>query len=75
MSARPPHLLLVDDEPVILQILRAVFAGEEVRLSACADGASAAALIERDPVDLLITDKNLPDLSGIELMQIGRAHV
>ena len=69
MSARPPHLLLVDDEPVILQILRAVFAGEEVRLSACADGASAAALIERDPVDLLITDKNLPDLSGIELMR------
>ena len=38
------RLLLVDDEPVILQILRAVFSGEEVRLSACADGASAAAL-------------------------------
>ena len=69
MSARPPHLLLVDDEPVILQILRAVFAAEPVRLSACADGASAAALIAGDPVDLLITDKNLPDLSGIELMR------
>jgi signal transduction histidine kinase len=64
-----PHLLLVDDEPVILQILRAVFEDEPFRVTAVGTGQHALRVIAEDPVDLLITDKNLPDVNGMDLLR------
>lgn len=64
------HLLIVDDEPVILQILKAVFEDEPYRLTCVGTGAAARKVIEEEGCDLLITDKNLPDLSGLELLRL-----
>ncbi|MEC7948383.1 MAG: ATP-binding protein [Myxococcota bacterium] len=69
-SAR--HLLIVDDEPVILQILRAVFDGEPYRLTCVATGREALAILEEQGCDVLLTDKNLPDLSGMDLLRAAR---
>lgn len=63
------HLLIVDDEPVILQILKAVFEDEPYRLTAVGTGTEARRVIEQQGCDLLITDKNLPDISGLELLR------
>lgn len=67
------HLLIVDDEPVILQILRAVFEEDPYRLTTCANGTDALAVLAAEPVDLLLTDKNLPDVGGIELLKAAKA--
>ena len=67
------HLLIVDDEPVILQILRAVFEEEPWRLTLVGTGAEAQRILESERVDLLLTDKNLPDVSGLELLRIAKA--
>ena len=72
MEQAPKHLLIVDDEPVILQILRAVFEDEPYRLTAVGTGADARRGIEEQGCDLLITDKNLPDLSGLELLRLAK---
>jgi len=66
------HLLIVDDEPVILQILKAVFEDEPVRLSCVGTGADARRIIEEQGCDLLITDKNLPDINGLELLRLAK---
>ncbi|MDG1482127.1 MAG: hybrid sensor histidine kinase/response regulator [Myxococcota bacterium] len=66
------HLLIVDDEPVILQILQAVLEGEPYRLTAVGTGREAAAVIEEQGCDLLLTDKNLPDISGIDLLRLAK---
>lgn len=66
------HLLIVDDEPVILQILKAVFEDEPVRLSCVGTGADAKRIIEEQGCDLLISDKNLPDINGLELLRIAK---
>jgi signal transduction histidine kinase len=66
------HLLIVDDEPVILQILQAVLEGEPYRLTAVGTGREAATVIEEQGCDLLLTDKNLPDISGIELLRLAK---
>ncbi|MCE7875637.1 response regulator, partial [bacterium CPR1] len=63
------HLLIVDDEPVLLQILKAVFEDEPYRLTAVGTGTEARRVIEQQGCDLLITDKNLPDISGLELLR------
>ncbi len=70
--APPPHLLIVDDEPVILQILKAVFEDEPYRLSMANSGHEALDLMEREGVDLLLTDKNLPDVNGLELLKAAK---
>ncbi len=66
------HLLIVDDEPVILQILKAVFEDEPVRLSCVGTGEDAKRIIEEQGCDLLITDKNLPDINGLELLRLAK---
>jgi signal transduction histidine kinase len=71
---RVPHLLIVDDEPVILQILRNVFEDEPYRLTCVSSGSDAIRVIEQQGCDLLLTDKNLPDVNGIELLRRAKAH-
>ncbi|GEM_PF-1128941 len=66
------HLVIVDDEPVILQILSAVFEDSPWRVSTCASGREAKQLMQSEGVDLLVTDKNLPDVGGLELLRTAR---
>lgn len=66
------HLLIVDDEPVILQILKAVFEEEPWRLTLVGTGAEARRVLQSERVDLLLTDKNLPDVNGLELLRIAK---
>ncbi len=72
LTGHRKHLVIVDDEPVILQILSAVFEDSPWRVSTCAGGREALRLMRSEGVDLLITDKNLPDVSGLELLQAAR---
>lgn len=74
MQADPAqaHVLIVDDEPVILQILSAVFEDEPYRLSTASTGAAALALLSEQAVDVMLTDKNLPDHNGIDLLAAAK---
>jgi C4-dicarboxylate-specific signal transduction histidine kinase len=65
---RKRKLLIVDDEPVILQILEAVFEDGPWELSACSTGEQAREEMEKHGVDILLTDKNLPDINGLDLL-------
>ncbi|MFK7929234.1 MAG: ATP-binding protein [Myxococcota bacterium] len=66
------RLIVVDDEPVILQLLTSIFTDDPVELVACADGTTAKQAIERG-CDVLLTDKNLPDIGGLELVRLAKA--
>ena len=62
-------LIVVDDEPVILELLRTVFADAGYELTACENGNAAIRAMETQGVDVLLTDKNLPDVGGLELVR------
>ncbi len=65
------RLLVVDDE----EIIRSVFKDLMDRDCEVLEAATAEAgleLLKRGPVDLIVTDKNLPGLSGLELAQQAR---
>ena len=63
------RLVIVDDEPVILELLSTVFEDEPYEVVAVPDGAGARAAFANGGVDVLLTDKNLPDIGGLELLQ------
>lgn len=61
-------LLLVDDEDNILNSLRRVLRNEPYRLLTAGSGEAALALLEQQPVDLVISDARMPGMDGATLL-------
>lgn len=61
-------LLLVDDEPTNLQVLRHTLQ-EDYRLVFAKDGATALQLTEKEQPDLILLDIMMPEMSGYEVCQ------
>ncbi len=72
--ARRGRLVIVDDEPVILELLASVFADAEFDVALCPSGNDAVQEVEERGVDVLLVDKNLPDVNGLELIRHARGH-
>jgi DNA-binding NtrC family response regulator len=64
-----PRILVVDDEPPQLEILRLILASEGYDVVTAGSGRSALAALRRQPFELVLTDLKMPDLSGIELLE------
>jgi len=64
-------VLLVEDEPSTLRFYSAGLRGmQEFRLLAAENGAEALALLQSNPVDVVVTDLKMPVLDGYELLAI-----
>jgi len=66
-------ILLVDDEPNIVQLARMYLEREGFRIESIGDGQEAIALIKRLHPDLIILDIMLPKLDGLEVCRRLRA--
>jgi DNA-binding response OmpR family regulator len=68
------HILVVDDEDLMQQMLRDIIqdAGHEV--SVASDGREGLAVLEEKPADLVITDILMPEQDGLELIRILHRH-
>jgi two-component system phosphate regulon response regulator OmpR len=71
---RPPHLLLVDDDNRIRELLKRYLAKEGARVSAAADAAGARNLMASMDFDLLILDVMMPREDGFSLAETVRKH-
>lgn len=67
------HILLVEDDDSILMLLRDFLSLSGYLVKAAQDGLSGLRLLEEESFDIVITDCDIPCLSGIELTAIGRA--
>ncbi len=66
-----PTILCVDDEPNVLDVLCRMF--DRLALVVTAkSGPEALEILRSRPVDLLITDQKMPDMTGIELVREAR---
>ena len=60
-------ILLVDDEPMILRIMRLALEKDGYRVDTAIDGMDALEKIVASPPDVLITDIDMPRMTGKEL--------
>lgn len=60
-------VLIVDDEPAILDLLRAILEDEGFTVMTASNGTAALYLIQRTPVALVLTDLMMPLVSGLDL--------
>ncbi|HEX3482309.1 MAG TPA: HD domain-containing phosphohydrolase [Kofleriaceae bacterium] len=63
------HILVVDDERVIREILAEFLTLEGFTVHTVEDGEKALAELRLKPYDLLITDLKMPRLSGLQLLE------
>ena len=70
----PPTVLVVDDEPLIRQISRRTLEAHGYLVTGAATGLDAIELLSHGtPLDLLIADLDMPELTGDEMVRRIRA--
>jgi two-component system phosphate regulon response regulator PhoB len=74
MSANKTHILIVEDEAPLVELLRYNLERAGYRVTAAGDGEAAMRAIDEDRPDLVLLDWMLPLMSGIEVCrQLRRA--
>lgn len=67
------RLLIVEDEPNLLSIIRKGLTEKNHDVSAALDGTTALLMIEGNDFDVIVLDVMLPDINGIEICRRVRA--
>lgn len=70
--ASPSRILVVDDEPMIREVLEGLLRALGHQVEMARGGWEALDILTERPVDLLVTDIFMPDLSGKELILRAR---
>jgi len=68
VTGAPYTVLAVDDEPDVLALLQRSLAGLGCRVLATTDPREALAILAGQPVDVLISDVDMPVMNGLELI-------
>ncbi len=66
-------VLVVEDEPDVVEVLRHVLTKDGFRVEAAGDGKTAIDMARRMRPDLILLDWMLPELSGVEVLKMLRA--
>jgi two-component system, NtrC family, response regulator PilR len=69
---RQPRILVVDDERSMRELLAIVLRREGYDVLLAETGRGAIETLEREPIDLLISDLKMPDLSGVEVLRAAK---
>ena len=69
MNSDSTKVLVVDDEPLIRKILSKYMTDMKYTVSTAEDGLSALDRLDKEEFDLVLTDLNMPKMSGRELLQ------
>lgn len=62
------HVLVVDDDPAVRDVLQEVLRQEEYSVSIAEDGATAIQAVKDSVIHIVITDFQLPDIDGLEII-------
>lgn len=68
-----PQLLVVDDEPHMIRLATYVLETAGYDVSIATDGNGALAVLEKEPVDLVLCDITMPGLDGLTLLRTVRS--
>ncbi len=66
------RILVVDDEPSVVDVFREFLAAQGYELTVASSGEEAVKLLPALKPDIILTDINLPGLSGLEVMRFAR---
>ena len=72
MTNNTPHILVVDDELSMRELLEVLLAKEGYKVTCAANGRDAISMIKKTVFDLLLCDIRLGDITGIDVLKALR---
>jgi DNA-binding response OmpR family regulator len=69
----PAQVLLADDDPLLLDLLRRQLSSKRFDVLTAPDGAVALELAEKHRPDVVVLDERMPKLSGFDVLRAIRA--
>src|SRR5262245_21962849 len=66
-------ILVVDDEPGIVDSLQKGFERESLRVLTGGTGGEALEILRKEPISVLVTDLMMPGMSGLDLLKASRS--
>ena len=73
-SAGRPHILVVDDNATIRNLVTTILGGQDMEVAAVADGDEALAYLERRRPDVMLLDLSMQRVDGLEVLRRVRVH-
>ena len=73
MADKKAHILVVDDEASMCELLDFMLEREGYAVSTAGSGKEAVAMIEKREIDLLLSDIRLGDMTGIDVLRAAKA--
>jgi CheY-like chemotaxis protein len=73
VSPAAPRIMVVDDTPAILDVVRKCLEGEGYHVTTCLEGREAARLARAERPDVIMLDVVMPEVSGWEVLAQLRA--
>ena len=71
-TSTAPHILVIDDDPSIRELVTEYLGDNDLRVSAVASGREMFAVIDREAIDLVLLDLKLPGEDGMQLARTLR---
>ena len=72
MEHKAPHILVVDDELSMRELLEVLFGREGYQVSCAENGREAVSMLEKADIDLLLCDIRLGDITGLEVLRTAK---
>jgi len=69
MTSTKAHILVVDDEPLVLHSLTGLLRGFGYSVTSCRNAGDALERFQRNEIDIVLTDIKMPQISGIDLLE------
>ena len=66
-------VIAIDNDEVLLLMLKEMYVQEGIHCDTCTNAAELMEMIRRKEYSLLLTDLNMPDINGFELLELLRA--
>jgi two-component system response regulator PilR (NtrC family) len=72
MTENTPHIMVVDDELSMREVLEIMLTKEGYQVTCAENGRNAIGLLEKNQYDLMLCDIRLGDISGLDVLQASK---
>ena len=66
------RILIIEDEPALRQLMHCALVNDKHSVSEATDGRVGTVILAREKFDLVITDMLMPEMDGVEVIQVIR---
>jgi DNA-binding response OmpR family regulator len=69
MKAKDKRVLVVDDDPVVIRLVKELLKSQGYQVESARDGIDAMVMVKKEKPDLIVLDIMMPELNGYDVLR------